>query len=258
MQSPKHDPDAVSMLAAAVAKGGNVAAVEQLIARATAASVTPGDQTALLQGLDLGLPSAGGGRRGGRGGGGGRGAAAPARPVALMAEPVALGALAAQNNDTGGLAKRIVAKLEWPNKPVPVVAVTPLTAEEQKLFTAGSEVYKSICLGCHQPDGRGKEKIAPSLVESRYTSGPDGGAATRILLAGKEGTIGLMPPLGGALTDEQIASVLTYVRREWGNTGAPVSVEDVREVRGLTKTRTRPWTDAELAAAGRGRGGRGQ
>ena len=176
----------------------------------------------------------------------------------MKAEPVALAALAAQNNDTGGLAKRIVAKLEWPNKPVPVVAVTPLTAEEQKLFTAGSEVYKSICLGCHQPDGRGKEKIAPSLVESRYTSGPDGGAATRILLAGKEGTIGLMPPLGGALTDEQIASVLTYVRREWGNTGAAVSVEDVREVRGLTKTRTRPWTDAELTPAGRGRGGRGQ
>jgi mono/diheme cytochrome c family protein/glucose/arabinose dehydrogenase len=257
MQSPKHDPDAVSMLAAAVAKGGNIAAVEQLIARATDAAVTPGDQTALLQGLDLGLPSAGGGGRGGRGAGGGRGVA-PARPVALKAEPVALGALAAQNNDTGGLAKRIVAKLEWPNKPVPVVAVTPLTPEEQKLFTAGSEVYKSICLGCHQPDGRGKEKIAPPLVESRYTSGPDGGAATRILLAGKEGTIGLMPPLGGALTDEQIASVLTYVRREWGNTGAPVSVEDVREVRGLTKTRTRPWTDAELTSAGRGRGGRGQ
>ncbi len=258
MQSPKHDPDAVSMLAAAVAKSGNIAAVEQLIARATDASVTPGDQTALLQGLDLGLPSAAGGGRGGRGAGGGGRGVAPARPVALKAEPVALSALAAQNNDTGGLAKRIAAKLEWPNKPAPVVAVTPLTAEEQKLFTAGSEVYKSICLGCHQPDGRGKEKIAPSLVESRYTSGPDGGAATRILLAGKEGTIGLMPPLGGALTDEQIASVLTYVRREWANTGAPVSVEDVREVRGLTKTRTRPWTDAELTTAGRGRGGRGQ
>ena len=184
--------------------------------------------------------------------------AAPARPVALKAEPAALSALAAQNSDAGALAKRVLAKLEWPNKPVPAVVVTPLTAEEQKQFAAGSEVYKNICSGCHQPDGRGQEKIAPSLVESRYTSGPDGSAATRILLAGKEGTMGLMPPLGGALNDEQIASVLTYVRREWGNTGAPVSVEDVREVRGLTKTRTRPWTDAELTPAGRGRGGRGQ
>jgi mono/diheme cytochrome c family protein len=258
LQSPKHDPDAVSMLAGAVAKSGNIAAVEQLIARVTDTSVAASDQAALLQGLDLGLPSAGGGGRAGRGGGGGRGAAAPARPVALKAEPAALSALAAQNSETGALAKRVIARLDWPNKPAPVVVVTPLTAEEQKQFAAGSEVYKSICSGCHQPDGRGKEKIAPSLVESRYTSGPDGSAATRILLGGKEGTIGLMPPLGGALDDEQIASVLTYVRREWGNTGAPVSVEDVREVRGLTKTRTRPWTDAELTSAGRGRGGRGQ
>ena len=178
--------------------------------------------------------------------------------MALAAEPKALTTLAAESGDTGALARRVVAKLEWPNKPVPVVAVAPLTAEEQKQFAAGAELYKNVCSGCHQPDGRGKEKMAPPLVESRYTAGPDGGAAARILLAGKEGPIGLMPPLGGALSDEQIASVLTYVRREWGNTGAPVSVEDVQEVRGLTKTRTRPWTDAELTPAGRGRGGRGQ
>ncbi len=261
MRAAKHDPDAVSMLAGAVSRSGNVAAVEQLVASATDAAVASADRMAILQGMDVGLPSAGGGGRGGRGGGGGgggRGAAAPARPVALAAEPKALTTLAAEAGDTGALAKRVVARLEWPNKPVPVVTVAPLTAEEQKLFSAGAEVYKSVCSGCHQPNGRGLEKVAPSLVESRYAIGPDGGAAARILLAGKEGTMGLMPPLGGALNDDQIASVLTYVRREWGNTGAPVSVEDVREVRGLTKTRTRPWTDAELTPAGRGRGGRGQ
>ena len=53
-----------------------------------------------------------------------------------------------------------------------------------------------------------------------------------------------MPPLGGALNDEQIASVLTYIRREWGHTAAPVAPDDVVEIRGLTKTRTKPWTDA--------------
>jgi hypothetical protein len=63
-----------------------------------------------------------------------------------------------------------------------------------------------------------------------------------------------MPPLGGALSDEQIASVLTYIRREWGHTASPVDPEDVLEVRGLTKTRTKPWTDEELT---QGRGGRG-
>ena len=50
-----------------------------------------------------------------------------------------------------------------------VVEVPPLTAEEQKRFAAGAEIYKNVCSGCHQPDGRGKEKMAPSLVESRST-----------------------------------------------------------------------------------------
>ena len=164
--------------------------------------------------------------------------------MALAAEPKALTTLAGESGDTGALAKRVVAKLEWPNKPVPVVAVAPLTAEEQNSLLPAPSSTRTSAPGCHQPDGRGKEKMAPTLVESRYTTGPDGGAGARILLSGKEGPIGLMPPLGGALSDEQIASVLTYVRREWGNTGAPVSVEDVQQVRGLTKTRTRPWTDA--------------
>jgi mono/diheme cytochrome c family protein len=175
----------------------------------------------------------------------------------LTAEPAALVKLASTTDETGILAKRIVAKLEWPNKPAPIVEVTPLTVDEQRLFAAGNAIYTNLCVGCHQPDGRGKEKMAPSLVESRYTNAMDGGASVRILLAGKEGPIGLMPPLGGALNDEQIASVLTYVRREWGNTGSPVAVDDVTEIRGLTKTRTKPWTDAELTPAGRGRGGRG-
>ena len=65
-----------------------------------------------------------------------------------------------------------------------------------------------------------------------------------------------MPPLGGALNDEQIAAVLTYIRREWGHTAPAVAVDDVTEIRGMTKMRKRPWTDAELQSVrGRGRGG---
>ncbi|MEN3339094.1 MAG: hypothetical protein V7647_2770, partial [Acidobacteriota bacterium] len=176
------------------------------------------------------------------------------------AEPADLTRLASVADETGVVARRVVAKLEWPGKPAPVVAaLVPLTAEQQRRYDAGSDIYKSVCVGCHQPDGKGKEKIAASLLDSRYVTGPDPGAAIRVLLAGKEGTIGLMPPLGSALNDEQIASVLTYIRREWGHTASPVSPDDVQEIRGLTQTRTRPWTDPELQAAGRGgRGGAGR
>jgi mono/diheme cytochrome c family protein len=261
LDTPKAAPDAITMLTGAVARTADSAAVQDLLTRATAATTAAATRMALLQGLDLGLPSAAGGRGGGRGapGGGVPGAPPPAKPASLPGEPTALVKLSESADETGALAKRIVAKLEWPNKPVPVVNVPPLSADEQKRFAAGGDIYKSLCLGCHQPDGRGKEKMAPPLVESRYTNGPDSNAAIRILLAGKEGPVGLMPPLGGALKDDQIAAVLTYVRREWGNTGSPVAEDDVTEIRGLTKTRTKPWTDPELATTGRrGGGGRGQ
>jgi mono/diheme cytochrome c family protein len=72
----------------------------------------------------------------------------------------------------------------------------------------------------------------------------------RILINGKEGPVGLMPPLGAVLNDEQIASVLTYIRREWGQTGDAVDPETVKQVRPLTADRTRPWTNDELARIG--------
>jgi hypothetical protein len=52
--------------------------------------------------------------------------------------------------------------------------------------------------------------------------------------------------VGQIFTDEQIASVLTYVRREWGQRGDPVDAAAVGAVRAATKDRTRPWTDGEL------------
>jgi mono/diheme cytochrome c family protein len=74
----------------------------------------------------------------------------------------------------------------------------------------------------------------------------------RILLNGKEGSVGLMPPIGQAFTDDQIAAVLTYIRREWGQEGAPVEAETVKTVRGETAGRARPWTNEELAALAAG------
>lgn len=246
------ESDGVAMLVAAIARGGQTPQVQAVLAAATESSRPEALRQAILQGLDTGLV-AGGGGRGGRGGG--RGGAAPVARVALPGEPAALTALAAGDNALGTAARAVVAKLDWPGKPAPVVTVAPLTAEEQKRFAAGAEIYKNLCVACHQPTGQGLDKVAPSLVGSPLLVGNEG-IPTRIILGGKEGTIGLMPPLS-MLNDEQIASVLTYVRREWGNTASAVSAESVQEVRGLTSTRKRPWTNDELLPQG-GRGGGGR
>jgi len=184
--------------------------------------------------------------RGGRGGG--------ANLLKLNREPASLSELAGAGGDLGTRAAALLARIEWPGKPGASAPVAPLTPAEQERFDAGHTVYQSICLPCHQEDGRGKEMIAPTLVGSAFANGTPS-IPVRILLNGKEGPTGLMPPLGQTFTDDQIANVLTYVRRQWGNTASPVDVQVVKDTRTAVAGRTKPWTNAELAAldtAGRG------
>jgi mono/diheme cytochrome c family protein/glucose/arabinose dehydrogenase len=167
--------------------------------------------------------------------------------VRLTREPVSLRKLADGNGPLAARAISVLARVDWPGKPGGVATAAPLTAQERGAFDQGKEVYRNICQACHQPDGRGQDRVAPSLVGSALALGQPG-IPVRILLSGKEGSIGLMPAIGSVLSDDQIAGVLTYIRREWGQTGAPVDAATVTAVRALTGSRTRPWTNDELLA----------
>ena len=280
--APANPGEAVSLLAAAVAKTSDVAAMEKVIAMAADASQPAWRRTALLRGLETGLPAPGaegggrggrgGGGRGGGGGGGGGGVGTPGlsqpggrvtisagRGVTLQAEPAALVAMANGTDALAAAAKAVLAKIGWTGKPAPTAPPpAPLTADEQKRFDEGKAIFSSLCAGCHNADGAGKDKLGPSLLTSKYTQAAPA-VVIRILAGGKEGPVGLMPPLSGALTDAQMAAALTYIRREWGHTASAISEGDVREVRQSTSYRKTPWTEAELAAmlggGGRGRGG---
>jgi mono/diheme cytochrome c family protein len=164
----------------------------------------------------------------------------------LDAEPQPLVALASARDALGLRATRILEHVEWPGKPGASAAAAALTPEEQQWFTAGEQVYKNLCQACHQADGRGQERMGANLVGSSLALGSPQVAA-RVVLNGKEGKIGLMPPLGGALSDDQIAGALTFVRRQWGNDASAVPPSLVKSVRAQTADRTRPWTDDELA-----------
>jgi mono/diheme cytochrome c family protein len=74
------------------------------------------------------------------------------------------------------------------------------------------------------------------------------GIPARILINGKEGVTCLMPSVGPSLSNEQIAAVLTYIRRQWGNTADPVLPERIGAARAETASRSRPWSDDELRA----------
>ena len=141
---------------------------------------------------------------------------------------------------------RLLARLTWPGKPVEAGAAppaAPLTPDEQKRFDAGKAVYTSLCVACHQENGQGRDKVAPALVGSNFAlAAPH--VPERILINGKEGPVGLMPPLGSVLSDDQIA-------------GGP----DLRAPR-RGATRARRWmppvspTSASRRPGARGRGPR--
>ena len=183
----------------------------------------------------------------------GPGGRSNAPALRLTREPKPLTALAAGNGELNARTAALLNRVTWPGKSGDADART-LTAAEQQQFDRGREIYRNVCAGCHQPDGRGLDRIAPSLVGSRFALAP-AEIPIRILMNGKEGPTGLMPPVGGALNDEQIASVLTYVRSEWGQGPDPVEATTVTMVRSASEGRTRPWTDAELNALPAGRGG---
>jgi mono/diheme cytochrome c family protein len=117
----------------------------------------------------------------------------------------------------------------------------------------GRAVYESVCALCHGVDGKGKPGQAPPLAGAEWVLGPVN-RLVRIPLAGLTGPIEVngqqwnlaMPAMGAALSDEDLAAVLSYMRTSWGNKGTEVTAEQVGAVRKEIGNRTQPFTAAEL------------
>src|ERR1019366_352863 len=77
-----------------------------------------------------------------------------------------------------GGAKKILAKI------VPLL----LTADEQKGYDLGQNLFSATCASCHQPTGLGAHGVAPPLVDSEWVLGSNE-RLVRILLQGVQGPI---------------------------------------------------------------------
>ncbi len=128
-----------------------------------------------------------------------------------------------------------------------------MTAAEQARYDQGKTLFEGTCALCHQPHGLGQEGLAPPLVDSEWVLGPDRVLA-RIALQGAHGHIIVkgracsmdMPAFGGAFNDEQLADILTYVRRSWEHTASPVDPATVKKIRAETAQHADAWTEKEL------------
>lgn len=106
------------------------------------------------------------------------------------------------------------------------------------MLADGERIYTDNCARCHGEYGEGRLPAAPPLAGNRAVQMGSANDPIRIVLYGgfPPGTLGNprpfgMPPFYPTLKNEEIASVLTYVRGSWGNTGRPVSVDDVERNR---------------------------
>ena len=175
------------------------------------------------------------------------------RPVSLKAPPNSLIKLLSNKDLSISKAAGIVnGILTWPGKPGAATGPRPLTNEEARLFDIGKQTYAGLCAACHQPTGKGQEGLAPPLAGSEWVVGaPD--RLARIVLHGLRGPLmvngmsyNLDMPAAGFLTDEQVAGVLTYIRREWDHEAQPVTPGFVAEIRLKHAWRSDAWTAAEL------------
>ena len=127
---------------------------------------------------------------------------------------------------------------------------------EITLFDRGAKVYRNQCAQCHQADGNGVLGVYPPLVASSWVTGHPQ-VVSRILINGLNGPIvvkgsnynGNMPAFGSsglALSDKDIAGVITYIRQEWGNSASDVTVATIAEYSDLYAGRSVPWQAADL------------
>jgi cytochrome c oxidase subunit II len=83
------------------------------------------------------------------------------------------------------------------------------------LKTKGEAVYKANCVSCHQPTGLGVAGAFPALDGDKLVLGAKA-EQINVLLNGQGN--GKMPAWK-ALSDVEIASVITYTRNAWSNAG---------------------------------------
>lgn len=117
------------------------------------------------------------------------------------------------------------------SKPAPVAA-------NDSAMRLGAAIYKDSCAVCHRDSGEGESRLFPRLAGSALVQSDDPTTLAHVVLQGTRAvatstrpTAPAMPAFDWRLNDAQVASVLTYIRNNWGNAAAPVTAHTIAEQR---------------------------
>jgi mono/diheme cytochrome c family protein len=107
-----------------------------------------------------------------------------------------------------------------------------------ELLDQGKKVYADHCAKCHAENGLGMPPAYPPLATNPSIQMPTAVNPIRMVLNGgyPPSTGGNpmphgMPPFAQSLSNQEVAAVVTYIRRSWGNNGTPVSPQQVSDLR---------------------------
>lgn len=163
---------------------------------------------------------------------------APQRSVSGPMAEVVFGSLQyAKDDDINAMALYLKSLPQQISAPVAAAENVP-DETRKNMIKAGAKLYENQCASCHQESGKGVPSIYPALAGSRAITTPVATNAIRMVLhggyapstAGNPRPYG-MPPFGQSMTDEEVASVVTYIRNSWGNQGTVISPNDVNRYR---------------------------
>jgi len=140
-----------------------------------------------------------------------------------------------QHLDDADLQAMVAYMKSLPADAAPAPPAEQLAKEDlERIMARGGKLYEKHCASCHAADGAGYPPAYPPLAGNRSLHMPTAANPIRLVLHGgyPPGTAGNprpygMPPFRSALSNEEVALVLTYVRKAWGNQGAVVAPFEV-------------------------------
>lgn len=129
-------------------------------------------------------------------------------------------------------------------KSLPASPASAVAKPDDGTMSAGSLLYDVHCGTCHLPSGLGSADTGPPLVGSAVVLADDPATLINVTLHGaqlpasapsKEWLARKWQPMeafGAKLTDDEVATLLTYLRGSWGNQAEAVSTDQVSNQRG--------------------------
>jgi len=149
-------------------------------------------------------------------------------------------------------APKVATKPEAPKPtPTPKVEAKPVVAAPAASGD-GKAIYQAKCIACHGSTGDGTPNVFPPLAGSEWVNGPAENLI-KIQIHGLTGPIEVkgvlynsLMPGNAAMSNEDIATVLTYVRSNMGNTAGPVSADEVAKIRDAAGENPTPITAKDL------------